>query len=107
MAREGKQRLALALALTAVLGGVLVAAAGVLAALPALLAFLPLLAGRYVGAERLERLIAARIGNRGPGRAASPGLRPRRHLPRIAVPRGGGLLASSLAKRPPPAFLTA
>jgi len=107
MSPAARQRLVLAIGVTVVLGGVLVAAAGVLAALPALLAFLPLLAGRYVGAERLERLIAARIGNRGPGRAASPGLRPRRHLPRIAVPRGGGLLASSLAKRPPPAALTA
>ena len=55
MGRE--RRLLLAVGLTVMLGGTLALAAGVLAALPALLAFLPLLAGRYLGADRLEAAI--------------------------------------------------
>jgi hypothetical protein len=58
----------------------------------------PLVAGRYVGEQQL-----AELGGRSPAR-------PSRRLERLAVPhshtrlmqRGGRLVASSLAKRPPP-----
>jgi hypothetical protein len=93
-------RLLLALAVTLALGVTLVLAAGVLAALPALLAFIPLLAGRYLGADKLERLIAARArpsARRPRARARRPGL-----APLALAPRGGRLIAFSLAKRPPP-----
>ena len=66
-----------------------------------LLAFLPLLAGRYLGAGALERLIEARFAParpRSPRRLALP-----RATPAVLMPRGGALLARSLAKRPPPA----
>jgi hypothetical protein len=80
---------------------VLVAAAGVLAALPALLAFTLLFAGRYPGADRLERLIAGHSARP----AAYPALRAV-HPPTISrSSRGGELIARSLAKRPPPALL--
>lgn len=97
-------RFALALAVTGLLAAALVASAGLLAALPALAAFLPLLAGRYLGAERLERLIAARVAafDRVAGRRAR---RPRAERT-VPVPRGAGLLGSGLAKRPPPALAT-
>lgn len=62
---------------------------------------LPLLAGRYVGEERIVQL------------ARSPRQRRPHHAPRLAapaavrraagaLPRGGRLIASSLAVRPPP-----
>jgi hypothetical protein len=82
-------------------------AAGVLApallyAAPLLIVALPLIAGRYVGEERIVRL------------ARASGRRRRRSEPRVsapagtrralrAVPRGGRLIAHSLAVRPPPA----
>jgi hypothetical protein len=70
---------------------------GILFLSPAFLLALPLLAGRYLGAERLSR--AARH---------APALRPARvQLVRCrwlrVPPRGGSLIASSLAVRPPPA----
>ncbi|MQA74888.1 MAG: hypothetical protein GEU88_11200 [Solirubrobacterales bacterium] len=77
--------------------------AGLLAAVPALLVFVPLLAGRYLGAERLERLIARRApgrSRRAPRRAARPTLGVR-----VCFPRGGRLIADSLAGRPPPLAL--
>jgi hypothetical protein len=84
--------------------GLLAFAAGPLATLPVLLAFVPLLAGRYLGAEAIERLIESRLA------AARPRSPRRLPLPRAvrvsSVPRGGSLLASSLAKRPPPLGLT-
>jgi hypothetical protein len=80
---------------------VLVAAAGVLAALPALLAFALLFAGRYPGADRLERLISGRCA-RPPAYPPLRAVRP----PTICLSwRGGELIARSLAKRPPPALL--
>ena len=69
-------------------------------AAPVFLLAVPLLAGRYVGEERLERI---RSGlRRAPLRA------PRAEEPRAArppaasLPRGGRLIAHSLAERPPP-----
>ena len=81
-------------------------AAGVLAptllyAAPLLLVALPLIAGRYVGEERIARLAsAARIRRRPVARVAAPAgtLRALR-----SIPRGGRLIADSLAVRPPPA----
>jgi hypothetical protein len=70
-------------------------------AAPLFLLGLPLLAGRYVGEERLERMRTGLAGAvlRAPRVAALPGGR------RLAVPlpRGGRLMAHSLAERPPPA----
>jgi hypothetical protein len=65
---------------------------------PALLVLLPLLAGHYVGEERLVRFA------RGAPPARRHRARPvRPSHPAVAlVPRGGLLLASSLATRPPP-----
>jgi len=71
----------------------------VLLAVPALALALPLLAGRYVGEEQLARLGAAFVA---PRRRPSPALVPvARRAPR-RLPRGGRLLAASLAVRPPP-----
>jgi hypothetical protein len=73
-------------------------------AAPLLAVALPLLAGRYVGEERIARLAGAlrRPRRRLPGRVAVPA-GTRRAL--RAVPRGGRLIAHSLAVRPPPAAL--
>jgi hypothetical protein len=62
----------------------------VLLAIPTLLIAFALCTGRYVGEEQLHRLAAA-----------SPPASARRS-PR-ALPRGGCLIAASLAVRPPPA----
>jgi hypothetical protein len=72
----------------------------VLLALPVLLFALPLLAGRYVGEERLARLAAAFVDAR--RRPAGSVPTTARRSPR-ALPRGGHLIASALAVRPPPA----
>ena len=94
-----RSRLAIAAAVIAAI--VLVAAAGVLAALPALLAFALLFAGRYPGADRLERLISGRCA-----RPAAYASAPAPRLPTVSHAwRGGELIARSLAKRPPPALL--
>jgi hypothetical protein len=72
----------------------------VLLAVPALVLALPLLAGRYVGEERLARLAAAFVPvRRRPAGAVAP-------IAAVAnrLPRGGRLLAFSLAVRPPPAL---
>ncbi|HEY8001231.1 MAG: hypothetical protein ACHQJ5_06155 [Vicinamibacteria bacterium] len=81
------------------IAAVLVACVGLLGALPAIFAFGVLGCGRYPGAARLDRLIAGRRARSRISRepAAPPG-RPVRAL----LSRGGGLIASSLAKRPPP-----
>jgi hypothetical protein len=102
MTARAPARLLLAIGVTVALGGALTLSAGILAALPALLAFLPLLAGHYVGADRLERLVARRVARRRPPRRIA--------LPRpvrLARPTGGALIAASLAERAPPAPLTA
>jgi hypothetical protein len=71
----------------------------VLLALPALLLSLPLLAGRYVGEERLARLAAAFVS---PRRRRNAQLTTCVRAGRRPLPRGGRLIAASLAVRPPP-----
>lgn len=74
----------------------------VLLAAPVLVFALPLLAGRYVGEEQLARLVAAFVAERRrPATALVPTVRraPQR------LPRGGRLIAASLAVRPPPAHI--
>jgi hypothetical protein len=70
-------------------------------AAPLFLLAVPLLAGRYVGEERLERLRgrAVRTPRRRLAAAARPVVRRRDAL----LPRGGRLIAEALAVRPPPA----
>jgi hypothetical protein len=72
-------------------------------AAPLFLLAVPLLAGRYVGEERLERM---RCGlRRAPLRA--PHAKAPAALRRAVafLPRGGRLIAHSLAQRPPPALV--
>jgi hypothetical protein len=71
----------------------------VLLALPVLLFALPLLTGRYVGEQRLARLAAAFVPTRRRAAGSLPTTACR--SPR-ALPRGGHLIAASLAVRPPP-----
>jgi len=68
---------------------------------PLFLLAVPLLAGRYVGEERLERLRGhtRRTRRRMPA-AARPAVRRWVAL----LPRGGRLIAEALAVRPPPAL---
>lgn len=84
-------------------------AAGVLApallyAAPLLIVALPLIAGRYVGEERIVRLARAVQGRRRRPVTTLPAPAGARWTLR-AVPRGGRLIAHSLAVRPPPAAL--
>jgi hypothetical protein len=72
----------------------------VLLTVPALVLALPLFAGRYVGEEQLARLAATFVASRG---RPAPALAPRTGRTRRRLPRGGRLLAFSLAVRPPPA----
>lgn len=79
----------------------LVGAEDLLHTLPLLVLLLPLVGGRYLGEERLIALVRSRAPRR-PVRAA--------HAPRpvrtpLSLPRGGRLIATSLAVRPPPAAL--
>jgi hypothetical protein len=76
------------------------AAAGVLACLPLLVLTLPLLLGRYPAVDRLVRH-AARARAKPRRRLPTPSAQPRRV--RSTVPRGGRLIAASLAERAPPA----
>jgi hypothetical protein len=70
-----------------------------LLAAPALVFALPLLAGRYVGEEQLARLAAAFVAaRRRPAAQLVPTVRRAVHR----LPRGGRLIAASLAVRPPP-----
>ncbi len=72
---------------------------GVVMLAPALLLFLTLLTGRYIGEETIDR---ARRARRAPTRRRrSHQVAIRRAAPR-RFPRGGLLLAASLATRPPP-----
>jgi hypothetical protein len=77
---------------------------GLLYLAPALMLALPLLLGRYVGEDQLVEL-AGRAApprrRRRAVRAARPRSRPR------AMQRGGRLVASGMAKRPPPAVAPA
>jgi hypothetical protein len=77
---------------------------GILFLSPAIVVLALLRSGHYVGEEQLGRLSAA-WQQRCPRRARvarSPV--PRR--PRALMPRGGGLVATSLAVRPPPLLAT-
>jgi hypothetical protein len=74
-------------------------------AAPLLGVVIPLLAGRYIGEEKIAR-IADRLQRRGrPRRRIGGRLVVRRTPARVLVPRGPSLLASALAERPPPAPL--
>jgi hypothetical protein len=65
----------------------------------------PLLAGRYVGEEHLERMRSGlRQRRRLPPRGTAPTVVRR---PAASLPRGGRLIAHSLAERPPPPLLPA
>lgn len=76
---------------------------GVLFLSPAIILLASLMSGRYVGEERLQRLAAAcRPDRRRRPRAVVQARLPR---PRAALPRGGCLVATSLAVRPPPLCL--
>jgi hypothetical protein len=70
---------------------------------PALAFAVPLLAGRYVGERTIERVRAARASAPMPRPRAGVAI-PHRRPSLALVPRGGLLLASSLATRPPPAL---
>jgi hypothetical protein len=87
------------LAVTSVIG----LSVGFLFLMPALILALPLLAGRYVGAERLSRFARARSPRK--RRAAAASLTPRGWG--LVPPRGGLLIAASLAVRPPPLAISA
>jgi hypothetical protein len=63
---------------------------------------LPLLGGRYVGEERLVRLARRAPVRRPRPRSAAPPVGHR--AVRRAAPRGGLLIAASMAVRPPPAL---
>ena len=79
---------------------------GLLYLAPALTLAVPLILGRYVGEEQLAGL--AKRSPRSPARRASRLPVPRSHV--RLMQRGGRLVASSRAKRPPPratAFLIA
>ena len=86
------------------MAAVLIAAMGLLGAMPAVLAFALLYCGRYPGARRLDRAIEARRAGR--LRQRPPCISPLRPS-FVLVSRGGQLIASSLAKRPPPRLLFA
>lgn len=65
---------------------------------PALLIAIPLASGRYLGEELIAKLVERRGDSRRRGVSVAPA--PRR--PRVWLPRGTGLIAFSLAERPPP-----
>lgn len=79
----------------------LLGAEDLLHVLPLLVLLLPLLGGRYVGEERLILFVRSRAARR-PVRAARMQRPPH---PSFSFPRGGRLIATSLAVRPPPAAL--
>lgn len=69
---------------------------------PALLIAIPLLGGHYVGEDLIVKLAGGRAR---PPRRAISAARPLPLGPQSWLPRGTGLIAFSLAKRPPPARL--
>lgn len=71
---------------------------------PLLCLAVPLLGGAYIGEERLARLAAAVAARRRP-RPARSAVVPRVRRAPLRVVRGGRLLGSALAVRPPPAPL--
>ena len=74
-----------------------------LLAVPALVLFLPLACGRYVGEDGIARLVAIR---RAPFARAIARHTKALRAPGV-LPRGGRLIAASLAERGPPAPLLA
>jgi hypothetical protein len=92
--------MAAAVLAAAVAYGVAVVGPDALIAVPALLLVLPLAAGRYVGSERLVRIVR-RVAPWRPRRAARPIARGLSSLRPCA--RGGLLIAVSLGRRGPPA----
>jgi hypothetical protein len=72
--------------------------------LPALVLLLALLARRYPGERALARIARRRARPRRRPRAAVLAHHTR---PRVSLPRGGRLIAASLAVRPPPHLLGA
>jgi hypothetical protein len=102
------RRLVLAAAALATAALALVAAAtaagpDALIALPVVLLALPLASGRYLGEERLARLV-----RRPPRPARRRDTAVARRRPRrLAGPRGGLLIAVALARRGPPAVAAA
>jgi UPF0716 family protein affecting phage T7 exclusion len=78
-------------------------ATGMLFLAPALLLLAALLRGHYVGEATIARLVARRRPRCRAGRAGSRYLPRARRAAVLAVPRGGSLVAWSLAVRPPPA----
>ena len=77
---------------------------GILFLSPAIVVLALLCSGHYVGEEQLGRLCAAwqQRRPRRPRVARSPLTR----RPRVLMPRGGRLVATSLAVRPPPLLTT-
>ncbi|MEA2130874.1 MAG: hypothetical protein QOJ85_3765 [Solirubrobacteraceae bacterium] len=73
---------------------------GVLFLAPAIVVLAMLLTGHYVGEQQLHRLAAAWQQRRPARERARRDPLPRR--PRALMPRGGRLVATSLAVRPPP-----
>ena len=71
---------------------------------PLLCLAVPLLGGAYLGEERIARLARAVAARRAPRRAVAAAPKPRR-APARAV-RGGRILGTALAVRPPPSPLT-
>jgi hypothetical protein len=68
-----------------------------------LLIAIPVLGGHYIGEELIVKLAARRA--RPPRRATTSPAWPLPSTPESWRPRGTGLIAFSLAKRPPPASL--
>ena len=99
--RKRSLLLALVLLCAVVGGGIDVVSggcAGLAHLLPFVLIIVPLLAGRYPGEQRLARLTATMRA--WPRRRADRAFASRRRA--RTVPRGGCLIASFLAVRPPP-----
>lgn len=102
MTRRDRQLLFALAGLTLALASLTLAGvhSDVLLIAPVLVFALPLLAGRYVGEEQLARLARAFDVRRGrPAVALEPAVRRTSR----GLPRGGRLIAASLAVRPPPA----
>jgi hypothetical protein len=72
---------------------------GLLFLVPALLLALPLALGRYLGENALEAVRTRRRPRPRPARAVLPAAT---QALLTLLPRGGRLIAASLAKRPPP-----
>jgi len=100
VARRGLISLAFAVVVTAWILAAVVSGAdtGLLHLAPALTLCAPLLLGRYVGERRLATFAKHRHTTR--RRSGVPIATPRSHV--RLMRRGGRLVASSLAKRPPP-----